>query len=73
MEISGQPQRLVLTDTAGPEEQLGVESGVELLTCRGHCYSGQSAGCGIHDVADADCDGFKISAAHAWLLLCTIP
>ena len=54
----------VLRDTAGPEEQLGVESGVELLACSSHCDSGQPAGSGIGDVADVLGYEFKISAAH---------
>lgn len=54
----------LLRDTAGPEEQLGVESGVEFGAGRGHCDGGQPAGSGVGDVVDAGGDGFKVSAAH---------
>jgi hypothetical protein len=54
----------VFTDTAGPEEQLAVKSGVELSASRGHCYGGQSAGSGVSDMADVLGYEFKISAAH---------
>jgi hypothetical protein len=58
------PDKLMLTDTAGPEEQFGVKSRVELLACSSHCYGGQSAGSGVGDVADVLGYEFKIFAAH---------
>jgi hypothetical protein len=39
----------VLRDTAGPEEQLAVKSGVELGKGAGHCYGRQPTGCGVLD------------------------
>ena len=69
MVISGQSDRLVLTDSAGPQEQLRVKAAVELGAGTGHCYGGQSARSGVGDVADVGCDGFKISAAHCGLLV----
>jgi len=67
--ISGQPDenfvRLVLTNTASPEESLRVKATVKLAAGCSHCYGGQPACGSIGDVADIFSDEFKISAAHA--------
>ena len=54
----------LLRDTAGPEEQFAVKSGIKLTAGRGHCDGGQPAGSGVGNMADVLGYEFKISTAH---------